>query len=73
MICTRCHKDTGCDPDMSHLSMRAVNDLCAGWLCAACMDNDEEIRAFEDGECALAATPALTPNVEVRGLRNKSA
>lgn len=59
MICTRCHIDTGCDPDLSHLSVRAVSDLCSGWLCADCMDNDEDIQAFEASE----REKHLTPNV----------
>lgn len=47
MICTRCFVDTGCSPDLSGLSFKNANDLCNGWLCSECMDNDEEIQAFE--------------------------
>jgi hypothetical protein len=54
MICTRCHEDTGCDPDFSHLSSKSVDELCAGWLCANCMDEDSEIQAFEATERAKA-------------------
>ena len=59
MICTRCHEDTGSDPDLSHLSLKYVNELCAGWLCAECMDEDPEIQAFEGRPVEIR----LTPNV----------
>lgn len=56
MICTRCHTDTGCDPDLSHLPLKYVMEMCGAWLCADCMDEDPEIRAFEEAERTKAAT-----------------
>lgn len=48
MICTRCHEDTGCDPDLSHLSPKYVLELCASWMCSECLDEVEAIQRMEE-------------------------
>jgi hypothetical protein len=42
LICTKCGDDTGCCPDLAHLSMEYVAALCSSWLCSECLDEREQ-------------------------------
>lgn len=61
MICTRCNASTDCSPDLSHLSIKRVIDLCAAWLCSDCLDQDQEAQAFEAEERSIAESAPKEP------------
>lgn len=49
MFCTRCHRDTGDDPnfDIALLGVDNVLELCRSWLCSDCFDDDDAKRALQ--------------------------
>lgn len=50
MICTRCHSDTGIDPDFTDLPVEVVIDFCRHWRCSECLDEEERLDLLQKRE-----------------------
>lgn len=45
LLCVRCGEDTGCAPDLQGMNPKSAIALVEGWLCAECLDLQEEVDA----------------------------
>jgi hypothetical protein len=49
LICTDCCRDTGVEPDFSHMPVQVVIALTESWLCNDCLDTVEAAEAPAGG------------------------
>lgn len=65
LLCTKCHKDTGCNPDLTGMSYVSAVELVTNWMCVDCLDEAEADHATEpSGRVDCGECPNVTSGCE---------